>query len=126
MPENMGIGAIGGRVDINAQTSEKRRLNRDRLRSKFADEAAWKRLAGRDGVKLPPYGVPVTAGAMERWLKQYNITVPQYLRWEQAEPITLKAVAARYDANGYPLKAWLGMLLIDGYRIRGEADTKES
>ena len=95
-----------------------RRVNRARLRSDKGkarfhpdDVANWGQLAVKAGIKLPPFGVPVSTAAIKRWLTQLGIPVPEYLRYEQEGPTTLKEIAARYDVQRWPLKAWVGLML---------------
>lgn len=101
----------------------KRRANAVRLRSDFHrdDVTEWQLLAAAAGVRLPPWGVPVTTAAMKRWLARLAISTGGYLmsygrlcpqprRGEAALP-TLAEVARHYDAQHWPLKAWVGLLL---------------
>lgn len=100
---------------------EARRANAARLRSRFADEPEWRRLAEAAGVKLPPYGVPVTTAALERWLRTLLISVATYCddfgrlgppaEWGEGRAPTLAQIAAHYDSCGWPLKAVVGELL---------------
>ena len=97
------------------QAIEARRANAARLRSDFMDDGYWVELAQAAGVKLPPYGVPCTAGRMSRWLARLGIPTEAYLLWNGADLSGRRQTGKLSDFivrnPDWPLKAWVGLML---------------
>ncbi len=95
-----------------ATTAAKRAANAARLRSDFLDAGHWVELAAAAGVKLPPYGVSTTGGAIRKWLKVLHISAEDFLGdYGLVSPATMTQVARQYDRQRWPLKAVVGLML---------------
>lgn len=77
------------------------------LRRNFKDARNWQRLASARGLTLPPWGKPVTPGAMEHWLREVGVPIPAYLEWAGEQSLRDFAV----NNPNWPLRAWVGTWL---------------
>ena len=77
------------------------------LRKDFLDAPHWDDLARIYGVRLPPWGMPITVSAMRRWLRKVGLTSEWYREWS-GEP-KMDAFANRNPT--WPLRAWAGLML---------------
>lgn len=71
------------------------------------DEAEWRLLAKRYGVRLPPYGLPCTTAGFRRFLRALGVKTKDYMAWDADK--TLDGFAQRNP--GAPLKQWAGLIL---------------
>jgi len=78
------------------------------LRRDFLDDQFWQDLASRYNVRLPAWGVPITSGAIERWLRKLGLTIEWY-RDEWSGERNLSDFAKRNPR--WPLRAWVGLML---------------
>ncbi len=107
-PENIALSA-DARERARLAALATRRANLARLRSDFpaSTEAEWSDLAARFGVKLPPYGVPVTNGGIRRFLGKVGVSVDESLAWDGDR--TLSGFGRRNPT--WPLKSLAGLIL---------------
>jgi hypothetical protein len=103
---NTRLAAVRSKA-ATARAANAARRKASRLRRDFLDEPTWRKLASERGVRLPPWGEPVTPGAMRRWLKKLSWTVSRYLA--STAEITLSDF--RSGNPDWPLRAWVGLVL---------------
>lgn len=90
-----------------AKGRDTKRRNAAILRRDFADSNAWDTLAQERGIRLPQWAVPLTTGAIERWLRKLGITKATYLAWDGGK----KLGDFRARNPGWPLRSWVGLQL---------------
>jgi hypothetical protein len=90
-----------------AKAAKRQARERSGLRRDYADALEWGRLASARGLRLPPWGEPVTRTIMERWLRKLGLAVRDYLAW--AGEADLRTFAERNPE--WPARAWCGLVL---------------
>lgn len=77
------------------------------LRRNFADAHEWERLARERGVRMPPWGEPLTTTLMRAWFTRLGTSGTAYLAWSGEK--TLDDFHRRNP--DWPARAWVGLLL---------------
>jgi len=74
------------------------------VRTNFSDSGLWEELAKQylTSYDLPPWAEPCTAGKMELWCDRLDLNYEQITNTTHQEFIEL---------NGWPLRAFVGLLL---------------
>lgn len=85
----------------------------------FAHDLDWRKLARVYDVKLPGYGTPMTPTAMRRYLRALGYDIKWYQEWSGW--LKLQNFIAQNGA--WPLRGWVGMLLL--LRERDDADARK-
>jgi hypothetical protein len=92
-----------------AQAAQAARQAGAHYRRDWADAPSWDEIARERRLRLPYWYEAPTPAKMRRWLTRLGISVETYLDWA-GEP-TLSTFAKRNPH--WPLRAWLGMLLLE-------------
>lgn len=77
------------------------------LRTDFLDDAFWMDLARRYAVRLPAWGIPITSGRIQRYLRKLGYSVEWYQGWQGEKSL---GEFARLNPR-WPMRALVGLLL---------------